>query len=103
MTWVSLHYPPPAPASLLTVDFAGKEAYTKAMRVIHGKVVQGAVVLEGATLEDGAKVTVLVREGEETFELKPDEEARLLEAIGDADRGDLVDAKEVLRRLERKG
>ena len=71
--------------------------------MINGKVVRGSVVLEGATLEEGAKVTVLVREGEETFELPYDEEARLLEAIGDADRGDLVDAEDVLRRLERKG
>jgi len=37
------------------------------------------------------------------FELKPDEEARLLEAIADADSGDLVDAKDVLRALLRKG
>ena len=71
------------------------------MRVINGKVVRGSVVLDGATLEEGAKVTVLVREGEETFELKLDEEARLIEAIGDAERGELVDAKDVLRRLER--
>ena len=73
------------------------------MRVINGKVVGGSVVLEGATLAEGAKVTVLVREGEETFELQPEEEARLLEAIDDADRGDLLDAKDVLRRIEHKG
>ena len=70
--------------------------------MINGKVVRGSVVLEGATIAEGTKVTVLVREGEETFELNPDEEARLLEAIRDADRGDLVDAKDVLSRLERK-
>ncbi len=73
------------------------------MKVIHGKVVGGHVVLEGAILEEGAKVTVLIREGEEVFELNPDEEARLLDAIGDADRGELVDAKDVLRGLEHKG
>jgi hypothetical protein len=73
------------------------------MKVIHGKEVGGQVVLEGATLEEGAKVTILIREGEEVFELKPDEEARLLDAIGDADRGELVDAKDVLRGLEDKG
>lgn len=68
--------------------------------MINGKVVRGAVVLKGATLEEDAKVTVLVREGEEAFVLPPEEEARLLEAFGDADRGDLVDAKDVLRRIE---
>jgi len=62
------------------------------MPVINGKVVRGQVVLEGGTLGEGAKVTVLVREGPETFELKPDEEARLLEAIADADSGALAES-----------
>ena len=85
------------------VDFAQGWAYYQVMRVIPGRVVGGHVVLEGASLEESAKVTVLVREEGETFELTPDDAARLLEAIGDADRGDLVDAKDVLRRLGPKG
>jgi len=85
------------------VDFRTRGGYQQAMRVINGKVVRGNVVLKGATLEDGAKVTVLVREGEECFELQPDEEARLLEAIEEADRGGLVDAKDIPRRLEPEG
>ena len=72
------------------------------MRVITGRVVGGAVVLDGVTLDEGAKVTVLASEGPEAFELSPDDEARLLEAIRDAERGDLVDSQEILRGLERK-
>jgi hypothetical protein len=61
--------PPPALASLRTIDFAGMKAYNEVIRVINGNVVRGALVFEGATLEEGAKVTILVREGEETFVL----------------------------------
>ena len=38
-------------------------------------------------------------EDERTFTLNPEEEAALLEAIAEADRGELVDADDVLKRL----
>ncbi len=69
------------------------------MRVAKGKVVAGKVVVEGAPLEEGATVTVLAPEDAETFELSPTEEADLLAAIAEADRGDLVDGSEVIAKL----
>jgi hypothetical protein len=36
---------------------------------------------------------------DEGFELSPEEEASLLEAIAEADAGDLVDGEQVLREL----
>ena len=81
------------------VDSGHEHDYNGGMRVITGKVVSGKVVVEGAPLEDGATVTVLVREGKESFELTPAEEARVLEAVRDADRGDLLEEEEILRRL----
>ncbi len=50
-------------------------------------------------LPDGSVVTVLAREGDETFELDADAEAELLESIAEADRGELIPAAEVMRML----
>lgn len=68
------------------------------MRITKGKVVDGQIVVEGESLTEGAVVTVLVSD-ERTFTLSAEEEDALLEAIAEADRGDLVDAKDVLNRL----
>jgi hypothetical protein len=75
------------------------ERYSSAMRVAKGKVVAGKVVVEGAPLEEGATVTVLAPEDAETFELGPAEEAELLAAIADAERGDLVEGSDVIAKL----
>jgi hypothetical protein len=69
------------------------------VRISNGRVVSGHVVLEGEPLPDGALVTVLSREGDETFELDAAAEAELLESIAEADRGELIPAEEILRRL----
>jgi hypothetical protein len=41
------------------------------MQVLRGTVVSGRVVVEGAPLEEGARVTVLVPEKERPFSMKP--------------------------------
>jgi hypothetical protein len=69
------------------------------MRVAKGKVVAGKVVVEGAELEEGTTVTVLAPEDAESFELGPAEEAELLIAIADAERGDLVEGSDVTAKL----
>lgn len=71
------------------------------MKVATGKVVDGKVVLEGVSLEEGTSVTVLVKD-EEGFELTPEQEAELLLSIGEAERGETVSAEEVLARLSRR-
>jgi hypothetical protein len=68
------------------------------MRIATGKVVDGRVVVEGAALDEGATVTVIAREDDESFVLSPDEEAELLEAIGEAERGDVIGGDELLKR-----
>jgi len=72
------------------------------MKVATGKVVEGKVVVEGVTLEEGSVVTILAREAEETFELTPEEEAELLLSIAEADRGETVSGEEVLKSLPRR-
>ena len=49
------------------------------MQVLRGTVVSGRVVVEGAPLEDGTRVTVLVPEKERPFSAKRRDSDRLFE------------------------
>lgn len=62
--------------------------YNGAMHLATGTVVEGKVVVEGESLPEGARVTLLVREADETFEVPPELEAELLESNAEADRGE---------------
>ena len=73
------------------------------MKVATGRVVGGKVVLEGEPLAEGSVVTVLARENDETFEVSPEEERALLEAIAQADRGQVVSWEELREQLRRFG
>lgn len=57
------------------------------MLIITDRVRGGRIEVDTATLPEGAKVTVLAREGEETIQLGPEDEAALLAAIAEAERG----------------
>ncbi len=59
------------------------------MQIAFGKVVGGRVELEGER-PDGASVTVLARDSDETFEADEETEKRLLEAIGQCERGETL-------------
>ncbi len=69
------------------------------MRVASGTVVAGKIVVEGAPLEEGSTVTILVPEDGETFQLADDDEAALLLAIDEAERGDVIEGDQFLRDL----
>lgn len=73
------------------------------MKITKGKVVSGQVVVEGDALEEGTTVTILAPEANETFELNPEDEAALLAAIAEADRGDVISAEELLDELSGRG
>ncbi len=66
------------------------------MRVATGRIVEGKVVVEGEPWAEGSIVTVVAHDDEQTFEVSADEERALLEAIAQADRGQVV-SWEVLR------
>lgn len=72
------------------------------MKVATGTVVAGRVVVDGEPLPDGAKVTVIAREDDETFELSPAEEAEILSAIGETERGETVNPAQLLESLPRR-
>jgi hypothetical protein len=56
------------------------------MRIASGKVVGGRVELDGE-LPEGASVTVLATDGDETFEADAETEQILLKAIDQCNRG----------------
>ncbi len=57
------------------------------MLITTGKVNDGVIRVDTKGLPDGTMVTVLAHEGDETFELNPTQEAELLAAIAEAERG----------------
>jgi hypothetical protein len=71
------------------------------MKVATGRIVGGKVVLEGEPLAEGSVVTVVAREDSETFEVSPEEERALLEAIAQADRGQVVSWEALREQLRR--
>lgn len=71
------------------------------MKVATGKVVGGQVILEGEPLSEGAVVTVLVRDDADTFDTTPEEERALLEAIAEADRGQVISWERLRAQLRR--
>ena len=70
------------------------------MRITKGKVVGGRIMVEGEPLTEGADVTVLCAD-EPVFELSAADGAALLQAIAEADRGETLDAGQVLSQFRR--
>ena len=66
-----------------------------------GRVVGGQVVIEGEPLAEGSVVTVVAREDDGTFEVSFEEERALLEAVAQADRGQVVSWETLRERLRR--
>ena len=71
------------------------------MRVTTGRVVDGRIEVPGESFAEGEAVTVLVAEGDETFTLDPEDEAALLAAMAEGDRGAVISAEEFFRQLGR--
>ena len=56
------------------------------------------MIVEGDPLDEGSTVTVLVSD-ELTFTLNVEDEAALLQAIAEVDRGDLIDGDDVVKKI----
>jgi len=69
------------------------------MRVASGRIIDGRVELEDAHLPEGASVTVLLPEDEQTFEADPETERMLLESIAQSERGQTVPLAKVIAEL----
>ena len=68
------------------------------MQIASGKVIDGRIVVD-AELPEGADVTLLALDGEETFQVDAELEAVLLESIAQGERGETIPAEELLREL----
>ena len=68
------------------------------MVIASGKVVGGRVELDSA-LPEGASVTVLAPEGDETFEADADTERMLIDSIAQCDRGETTPLTQLLGEL----
>lgn len=73
------------------------------MQVTTGTVVNGKVVVEGATLPEGAMVAVLSRGAEQSFTLTSRQEDELLAAMEEIARGDFVELEGLLSSLQDLG
>ncbi|MCX5724774.1 MAG: hypothetical protein NTX84_09755 [Nitrospirae bacterium] len=71
------------------------------MLITTGTVHGGTIKVDAKTLPEGTIVTVLASEGDETIELLPEEEAKLLAAIAEAARGETISASHVLEQIRR--
>lgn len=71
------------------------------MLITTGTVQNGTIKLDEPNLLEGTLVTVLAPEGDETFELAPEEEAKLLAAIAEAERGETTNAADLLKQIRR--
>jgi hypothetical protein len=72
--------------------------YNACMRIAPGRVVDGRVELDGE-LPEGASVTVLALEGDETFEADAETEKMLLEAMAQCRRGQTTLLKDLLAEM----
>jgi hypothetical protein len=72
------------------------------MRVASGRVVNGRVEVDATDLPEGAPVTVLLSEDDETFEADEETERMLLESIAQCERGQTVPLSQVLEDLRRR-
>ena len=68
------------------------------MLITTGKVSGGTIEVEAGSLPEGARVTILAPEDNETFHLGSEDEARLLAAVAEAGRGEVIKRVNSARR-----
>jgi len=75
--------------------------YNDAMKIAPGKVVDGRIELD-AELPEGALVTVLALDGDETFEADAETENMLLEAMAQCRHSQTTPLKKVLAEMRNR-
>ena len=70
------------------------------MKIVTGTVTDGTIVVEGQPFSEGEKVTVLSYGMSEPFRVSPEEKRVLLESMAQAERGESIDAEELLAELD---
>ena len=73
----------------------------RSMKLVQGKVIDGAVVVDGEPLEEGALVTVLMRD-EHNVSLSPEDEDELIAAHEEIARGEYLTTGDLFDLLRRQ-
>lgn len=73
--------------------------YTPIMRVASGRVIHGRIEMNESELPEGAAVTVLFQDGDDSFSVDAETKAMLLHSIGQCERGQTVPLEQVLEEL----
>ena len=73
------------------------------MQVTTGTVVGGKVIVEGGPFVEGSIVAALSREPDEPFALSAEDEAELLAAMAEIERGEFISNDELLESLQSTG
>ena len=81
---------------------SGKLLYNAGMQIAFGKIVDGRMVVD-ADRPEGDSLTVLLIQGDGTFEADPDIEKMLLEAIAQCERHETTPMAQLLRDLGPSG
>jgi len=71
------------------------------MLITTGKASGGAIEVEAGSLPEGARVTILAPEDNEIFQLDSEDEVRLLEAVAEVERGEVVNASVLLEEIRK--
>jgi hypothetical protein len=70
------------------------------VKIATGTVTHGQIVVDGQPFSEGEKVTILSHGDNESFQVSLEEKRLLLESIAQADRGEFVDADELLAEID---
>ena len=70
------------------------------VKIATGTVTHGTIVVEGEPFAEGERVTVLSYAEREPFRVSPEEKRLLLESMAQVDRGEFVDADDLLAELD---
>lgn len=70
------------------------------MKIATGTVKHGTIVVDGQPFSEGEKVTILSYGPNEPFRVSAEEKRLLLASIAEADRGELLDADDLLAELD---
>ena len=73
------------------------------MQLATGTIVEGKVVLDGASLPEGTIVTILAKDSGAVVRLSPQLQAELEEAIAEADLAEGIAADDLLAQLKQYG
>ncbi len=71
------------------------------MQLVTGTIVEGKVVLTGATLPEGTIVTVLAQDAQQTVVLPPHLQSELEEALDEADREEGISTEVLFAMLKK--